>query len=131
MRMDWVICLVVGITCIACEPDVAGLLEARQDIQNMEWVEKASKNRSLQDSTLGEWKLASSEDKLAITAHWLASTKWSGHLQSPDAFMELKIKAQMLIKGLDDIADDDELGPLKTNEIAATIIVMADDLGPS
>lgn len=108
----------------------AGIYTHDQQL-TMYWVNDITDNRILHESTLGEWKRALYDDKIAISAHWLASAKWGGHLQTPDNFAELRMKAQMLVEAVDNIAADDEMGFFKSNEIAATIIVMANDLGPS
>lgn len=93
-----------------------------------QWYE----NGSLHNATVGEWKSASSENKLATAGYWLSLTKWKGHVRSTDDSSKLKIKAQMLANGVDVAVTEAEgaLEPLQVIEIATLLITGADDLGP-
>jgi hypothetical protein len=86
---------------------------------------------TLHQATMTEWKTATSQNKLATAADWLATTKWKGHLNTPEDFDEIKVKARMLVYAVDDAVPDDlGLDRMKAREIAASIIIMANDLGP-
>lgn len=88
------------------------------------------KNGSLHNATFDEWKRATSENRLATVADWLASTNWKGHLKSSSDFEKLKIKAQILVNAVDEVGTAEGTESLQVNEIAATIITMTNDLGP-
>jgi hypothetical protein len=85
---------------------------------------------NLHKATVGEWKNASYQNKLATAADWLAGTKWKGHLTSPNDFNRLKPKAQMLVYGVDASIAGQPVDYLKAAEIAAALIMMSNDLGP-
>lgn len=85
---------------------------------------------NLHKATVAEWKNASYQNKLATAADWLASTKWKGHLMSPDDFDRLKLKAQMLVNAVDEVVTVEHTDSLQVTEIAGAIITMSNDLGP-
>ena len=86
---------------------------------------------NLHDSTIGQWREASFENKLATVSDWLAGTKWKGHLNSYEDFEILKIKSEILVNAIDDSVDNGILEDAKTMEIAASIITLSNDLGPN
>jgi len=86
---------------------------------------------TLHESTAAQWKMATPENKLATAADWLAATKWEGHLNSPSDFDRFKVKSQKLVNGVDKaILGVEEVDSLRIKEIAASIIVLSNDLGP-
>jgi len=106
---------------------VAASLLLVADCGKQQWFEGGTLHRS----TVAEWRMASRENKLATGADWLASTKWDGHLNSPSDFDRLKVKSQKLVNGVDEtILGVDGIDSLQIREIAASIIVLSNDLGP-
>ncbi len=85
---------------------------------------------SLHSATVGEWKRATYQNKLATASDWLAATKWKGHLNSPQDFDKIKVKAQMLVSAVDEVVTVKDTDSLQVNEIAAAIVTMSNDLGP-
>lgn len=92
----------------------------------IEWFQGGTLHRA----TYAQWNSASYENKLATASDWLASTKWKGHLNTPNDFARLKVKAGMLAKGLDEVTTIEGMGSLKVNEAAAMVIMIANDLDP-
>jgi len=85
---------------------------------------------TLHSATLEQWRLATSANRLATAADWLASTTWKGHLNTPSDFDRAKVKAQMLVRAVNEVASDRDLGFVSATETAAAIILMSNDLGP-
>ena len=88
---------------------------------------------TLHNATVEQWKAATYKNKLATAADWLAATKWKGHLNSPDDFDRLKVKAELLVNCVDKVAAEaggDFAGIIQVNEIGALLITMSNDLGP-
>lgn len=85
---------------------------------------------SLHSATIAEWKAASDRNKLATAADWLSATVWKGHLNSPQDFDRLKVKAESLVAAVDEGTRDVEIPEMKVNEVAAAIMVLANDLRP-
>lgn len=85
---------------------------------------------NLHTATITQWMNATYENKLATSADWLAETKWKGHLNSPEDFERIKIKAQMLVQAVDNVAAGVVKGSVKVNEIAVAILTMTNDFGP-
>jgi hypothetical protein len=90
------------------------------------WFEYAD----LHNADLGQWRVAPERNKIATAADWLTSTKWKGHLNSPKDFERLKVKAKQLADAVDQSAVEPSLSFMKANEVAAAIIVIANDLDP-
>ena len=86
---------------------------------------------NLHNATISEWKSATYQNKLATAADWLATTKWKGHLNSPNDFDKIKVKAQMLVKAVDEVVTGKQIDFMKVTEISAAIVTMSNDLGPS
>jgi hypothetical protein len=86
---------------------------------------------TLHKATVAQWKSATYQNKLATAADWLAATKWKGYLKSPDDFDKIKVKAQMLVNAVDEVVTVKQTDPLQVAEIAAAIVLMSNDLGPS
>jgi len=66
-------------------------------------------------------------------ADWLTATKWKGHLKSDGDIARVKAKAQMLVDAVDGVVRGElgeDPGPLEVREIPASIVTMANDLGP-
>jgi hypothetical protein len=87
---------------------------------------------NLHEATITQWLAAEPSNKLATASDWLAATKWKGHLNKPEDFDKLKIKAQMLADAVDGVVEGNEevLVNDKARFIAAMIAVKANDLGP-
>lgn len=85
---------------------------------------------TLHKSTLAQWRVATNANKLATAADWLAGDLWKGHLNTPSDFDRIKVKAQMLVNGVNEIASDRDLGSGSATEIAVLLILMSNDLGP-
>jgi len=85
---------------------------------------------TLHSATLEQWRLATSANRLATAADWLAATTWKGHLNTPSDFDRAKVKAQMLVRAVNEVASDRDLGFVSAAETAAAIILMSNDLGP-
>jgi hypothetical protein len=61
----------------------------------------------------------------------LTVLKWKGHLTTSGDFDRLKVKAQMLANAVDGaVSADSGLDSMKAKEVAASIIILANDLGP-
>lgn len=88
------------------------------------------KGGNLHNATVSQWNEASYQNKLATAADWLAATEWKGHLNSPDDFNKIKVKAQMLVDAVDEVVAETEIGSLKVNEIAAAIVTKSNDFSP-
>lgn len=85
---------------------------------------------TLHNASISEWKRASRRNKLATAADWLSSTLWDGHLNTLADFDRLRVKAQMLVNGIDEaVAVDGEL-PFTAREVGALLVTMSNDLGP-
>lgn len=84
----------------------------------------------LHTADLAQWKVAAQKNRIATAADWLAATKWKGHLNSPDDFDRLKVKAEMLFAAVDESAADPDLGYIKAREVGAMIITSVNDLDP-
>jgi len=65
---------------------------------------------TLHRATLAQWRAATNANKLATAADWLAATKWKGHLRSPSDFDRIKVKAQMLVNAVNEVASDRDVG---------------------
>jgi hypothetical protein len=85
---------------------------------------------TLHQATAAQWKAATYENKLATASDWLAATTWKGHLNSPRDFDRLKGKAQLLVNGVDEVINANPTGVVSPAEVAATIVTIANDLGP-
>ena len=85
---------------------------------------------NLHNATVAQWKSATYKNKLATASDWLAATKWKGHLNSPDDFDKIKVKAQMLVKAVDEVVTVKQTDSMQVNEIAAAIVTMSNDIGP-
>ncbi len=85
---------------------------------------------NLHNATISEWKSATYQNKLATAADWLATTKWKGHLNSPSDFDKMKVKAQMLVKAVDEVVTMKQIDSMKVTEISAAIVTMSNDLVP-
>jgi len=85
---------------------------------------------TLHRATLAQWRAATNANKLATAADWLAATEWKGHLRSPSDFDRIKVKAQMLVNAVNEVASDQDVGSVSATETAAAIILMSNDLGP-
>ncbi len=85
---------------------------------------------TLHSATVGQWRRAAYENKLATAGDWLAGTKWKGHLNSLGDFERLKVKAKMLVDAVDKVAAPPYPESLIVTELSAAIVTMANDLGP-
>lgn len=106
----------------------------KENVQNQKnETEKWYQGGSLHKASIGEWKSASYQNKLATSGDWLAATVWKGHLNSMSSFEELKIQAIALVIAIDKTIEGkqfDEFNKLKVNEIAASITFLSKDFGP-
>ena len=85
---------------------------------------------TLHQATYAQWNSASYQNKLATASDWLVATKWKGHLNTPNDFARLKVKAGILARGLDTVTTAEGAGNLKVNEPVAFILAVSDDLDP-
>jgi len=85
---------------------------------------------TLHRATLSQWRAATNANRLATAADWLAATEWKGHLNRPSDFDRVKVKAQMLVNAVNEVASDRDLGFVSASETAAAILVMSNDFGP-
>ena len=85
---------------------------------------------NLHNSTIGDWKKATYENKLATSADWLAVTKWKGHLNTTTDFNKIKPKAEMLVAAVNQVVAEKSIDNLNVTEIAVGIITLSNDLGP-
>lgn len=85
---------------------------------------------TLHNATHAQWMAASNRNKLATAGDWLISTKWKGRLNTPTDFDRLKLKAQMLVAGVDGVASVQGTGSMSVTESAAALIAMSNDLAP-
>ncbi len=85
---------------------------------------------TLHQATLAEWNRATPANRLATAGDWLAASLWKDDLRSPADFELLKIKAEMLMKAVDEVAKEPGSGGLQVSEMAAAVLVLANDLGP-
>lgn len=90
-----------------------------------EWYEGAT----LHKATFKEWKSATDQNRLATAADFLAATTWKDALKKPSDFDKLKIKAAVLVKGINEsVPEGSEF--MKVHEIAAALVTLSNDLGP-
>lgn len=94
--------------------------------QKVRWFDGGN----LHSATVGQWREATYQNKLATAADWLAATKWKGHINTPDDIARVKIAADKIVHGLDLIASKTRNPDEKINIMAATIIQLANDVGP-
>jgi len=85
---------------------------------------------TLHSATLAQWKAATNANRLATAADWLAATEWRNALRTTSDFQRLKIKAQMLVNEVNEVASDPDLGFMSATETAAAILTLSDDFGP-
>jgi hypothetical protein len=86
---------------------------------------------NLHNANMGEWRIATNQNKLATAADWLTVLTWKGHVTTSGDFDRLKVKAQMLANAVDGaVSADSGLDSMKAKEVAASIIILANDLGP-
>ena len=85
---------------------------------------------NLHNATVGQWKSATYRNKLATSADWLAATLWKGYLKSPSDFDKIKVKAQMLVNPVDGVVTVDNIDFMQVAEIAVSVMMMSNDLGP-
>lgn len=85
---------------------------------------------TLHRATGAQWRAASHRDKLATAADWLAGTTWKNHLNSPSDFDRLKIRAERLVEAVDIALSGGNASNTAVAEIAAPIMLIANDLGP-
>ena len=88
------------------------------------------KGGRLHNVSLLTWRGATPENKLATAADWLSSTKWKGHLNTPADLVRIRAAAERLVSAVDVVAENPKLDYQNTGEIAAAIIVFANDMGP-
>ena len=81
------------------------------------WFQKGT----LHQAKVSDWKKATTENKLATSADWLAATKWKGALNSPDNFDRIKKQAHLLILCIDKSVEN-SVDTLNVSEVAAAII---------
>lgn len=85
----------------------------------------------LGDSTLAEWKNATLADKTQACTTWLMSAPpWKAYLESGVDDGEFGLTLFKLMNAVDDVAQDDSMGFMKSKEIAAEIISDATEYGP-
>jgi len=96
------------------------------DEDNKKWYTGGT----LHKATVSDWRKASSENKLATASDWLSATLWKEHLTSPDAFVKMKVKTEMLVAAINDVAESDGISSMSVTEIAASIVLISNDLGP-
>ncbi len=134
----------VGILCLSCcftcsyffdssstggpQSSVSSNSESVPNVTRSPEPKKWFQNGTLHKATMAEWNMGSFENKRATAADFLASTIWEGHLNSPADFEKLKVKAEMLVKGMDIV------GQSYTEESAVTVAAFyinnTSDLGP-
>lgn len=86
---------------------------------------------TLHRATVREWKSATSSNKLATAADWLAATKWEGHLNTPDDFRRMRTRALTLVTAVDEsVRGSDVWSDSNVAEISAALLTLSDDLGP-
>ncbi len=109
------------------EREVRGrTFQAKSQPRSLKWLQGGNLHRA----TLAEWQNASYRNKLATASDWLAGTRWEGHLNSLDDFDRLKVKAQMLVEGVDRVVAGWGPGEERVTVIAAGLVTMSNDLGP-
>ena len=84
----------------------------------------------LHRATIAEWRKASYQNKLATASDWLAGTIWKGHLKTPEDFVRLKLKSQMLVNAVDRTIAGLEIDYMKVAEIATSLIALSNDFSP-
>jgi hypothetical protein len=95
--------------------------------QTKQWFQGAT----LHNATVGQWKAAAYDNKLATAGDWLSATRWKGHLNTPADFDRLKTKANALVKAIDgSLVSGKQLDSLPVNEVAAALVTMSADFGP-
>lgn len=94
--------------------------------ETKEWFQGGS----LHNSSVADWKAATHQNKLATAGDWLAATTWKGHLASPQDFDRLKLKAEILVKAVDEAVAGQNVDHMEVREIAAALLTMSNDLGP-
>jgi hypothetical protein len=130
--------LVLGGFSKMCSTDSSTSLDDNENERNQGSTSSKSSNKEkrwfdyadLHTADLAQWKVAAQKNKIATAADWLAATKWKGHLNSPDDFDRLKVKAVMLSAAVDESAADPDLGYIKAREVGAMIITSVNDLDP-
>lgn len=88
---------------------------------------------TLHNATVSQWNSSTHQNKLATAADWLAGTTWKGHLKTPNDFNKLKIQAERLVDGVDEIVyglDLSSFNSTKVNEFAAALTTLSNDLSP-
>lgn len=133
------LCMILGAISGTCSngSDLASGEDDNEEIQNTKpsyktrpqekrWFEYGD----LHSADLAQWRVAPQRNKIATAADWLASTKWKGHLNSPNDFEVLKVQAKKLSDAIDISAFDPNLGFIKAVDVADGIITLANDLGP-
>ena len=85
---------------------------------------------TLHRATVGEWKSATHQNKLATAADWLVATRWKGHMNSLADADRIKPKAEALVNAVDGAVNAEGIDTMKVNEVAAAIITLSNDLGP-
>lgn len=83
---------------------------------------------TLHNATLQQWRAATQPNKIATAADWLAATKWKGQLNKKADFDHLEADAKKLAAAVDGLAET--AAPITAAEAAASIITLANDLGP-
>ncbi len=86
---------------------------------------------TLHKATVEEWNKAIYRNKLATVGDWLYMLKWKNRKLTEEDSMIIKEKAQIVVKYLDELANDEATPKnLKVAELAYYMIKMSNDLGP-
>ena len=115
----------------SCAPSITSDQSSKlEQISKNDSATKWFEGGDLHKATVGKWKSASYENKLATCGDWLTSTKWKNRLNSPQDIEKLKTKAAIFVSGLDKAVVANNIDHLVISEIAATLLVMSNDLDP-
>lgn len=78
------------------------------------------KGGTLHSSTLREWRLASEANRLATAADFIAAIFKEDRLP----MSEIRAKAEHLVQSIEPSASTDQLGSMRTSEVAAGLVVV-------
>jgi len=123
-----VVALLVTLALFACNSgdSAKSTYSSNKAVPTKQWFEGGT----LQNATIGEWNRATYANKLATSADWLAVTVWKGHLNSPNDFNKVKVKAEMLVTAVNGVVADKQIDDLNVTEFALALISMSNELGP-
>ncbi|CAN5319614.1 hypothetical protein BH24GEM2_BH24GEM2_07810 [soil metagenome] len=124
---DCAVLVAFALLCAGCGTGGDSSESRRASTQTKQWFQGAT----LHNATVGQWKAAAYDNKLATAGDWLSATRWKGHLNTPADFDRLKTKANALVKAIDgSLVSGKQLDSMPVNEVAAALVTMSADFGP-